>query len=330
MLPQLLVLLLLVLLVLLLTWWWWAGCGCKKDWGSHGWGAVGFPRLTASILAKARGEWSHPNAKGVLSTWHFGGSKADEYGGLDAWLRANNNDSAWTNIMAAVPSGFTWVEKHGGVGGLPTLDFPEYSMFSGCPWGGKGANPIPTAVQQDWAAHANIITGGMPYQEGIYLDMNVVLRQQLYWSGRPTNESLADFVRFNFGRAALEPVTKAVLLVEKTTHKPDATSQQALDLLTTAELRMTAAARQSWRWRVLFLRALIDATVFNGTTSGSALLNASFAELDRMYYVERDCCDTTAEPRLNCSAQAGAPRLLTNCTILALRPGLSGDVAGEC
>ena len=49
-------------------------------------------------------------------------------------------------------------------------------MFSGCPWGGYGANPIPTAMQTDWDQHGSLISGGMPYSEGIYLDMNQVMR----------------------------------------------------------------------------------------------------------------------------------------------------------
>lgn len=39
----------------------------------------------------------------------------------------------------------------------------------------------------------------MPYSEGIYLDMNQVMRQGSYWGGAPTNETLADYIRFEFG-----------------------------------------------------------------------------------------------------------------------------------
>jgi hypothetical protein len=33
--------------------------------------------------------------------------------------------------MSAVPGGFQWIAKHGAVGGLPTLDFPEYRLRDG-------------------------------------------------------------------------------------------------------------------------------------------------------------------------------------------------------
>ena len=120
---------------------------------------MGFPRFSSAILAKARAEWGHPNAVGTLSTWHFQMSTssppADEYGGLDRWLRAGHNHRhhggdpgrdpnpggaptvEWKHTMSAVPGGFEWLASHGGtVGGLPVLDFPEYSMFGCCPWGG--------------------------------------------------------------------------------------------------------------------------------------------------------------------------------------------------
>ena len=151
---------------------------------------MGFPRFSTAILAKAKAEWGHPDVAGTLSTWHFQLSTAsppvDEYGGLDKWLRARRNysnitaptgqavqgrvrraaggshpsphDAAsavesveWTHTMSAVEGGFDWLAAHGGtVGGLPVLDFPEYSMFGRCPWGGFGANPIPMAMQADW------------------------------------------------------------------------------------------------------------------------------------------------------------------------------------
>ena len=94
---------------------------------------MGFPRFSSAILAKARAEWGHPNAVGTLSTWHFQMSTssppADEYGGLDRWLRTGHNPRhhggdhsrdpnpggdptvEWKHTMSAVPGGF---ERHRG------------------------------------------------------------------------------------------------------------------------------------------------------------------------------------------------------------------------
>jgi len=203
-------------------------------------------------------------------------------------------------------------------------------MFGRCPWGGYGANPIPASIQADWDSHGHLITGGMPYQEGIYLDINQVTRQGLYWSGRPTNETLRSYARFEFGWEAADAVTEAVAILEPTYAMIGSDqSQRALDLLRSAMPSMTDAAKRSWRWRILYLRALIDALAYNGTSMfkngtvhGSSTtagpLKAAFGELDRIYHVERDCCHPGGPADCTDSVDTQA-----NCTILALRPGLS-------
>ena len=343
----------------------WGGCGCEKDWP---WGSVGFPRFSTEILSKAKSDWGHPDVEGTLSTWHFQASfakpPADEYGGLNRWLRGTSNGAQepahahepggygglgysrllprdhevvpefkapkWTHTMSAVPGGFEWLQAHGPLGGLPTLDFPEYSMFGRCPWGGYGANPIPASIQADWDSHGHLITGGMPYQEGIYLDMNQVVRQGLYWSGKPTNETLRSYARFEFGWEAADAVTEAVAILEPTYAMIGSDqSQRALDLLRSAMPSMTDVAKRSWRWRILYLRAVIDALAYNGTSmfkngtvhgsnTTAGPLKAAFGELDRIYHVERDCCHPGGPADCTDSVDTQA-----NCTILALRPGLS-------
>eukprot|EP01051_Picozoa_sp_SAG22_P004987 SAG22_NODE_284_length_13033_cov_21.541828_5_plen_1109_part_00 len=143
----------------------WGGCGCEHDWP---WGFVGFPKMSVELIKKIRSV-GHERAECIISTWHFQLSSVDEYGGLDRWLRANKHKHNFTHAMAAVPGGFAWLEQHGRLGGLPTLDFPEISMFGRCPWGGSGANPALASTQSDWDAHGSVITGGMPYTEGIYM-----------------------------------------------------------------------------------------------------------------------------------------------------------------
>ena len=170
----------------------------------------------------------------------------------------------------------------------------------------------------------------MPYAEGIYLDINQVLRQQMYWAGVPTNQSLSAYIRFHFGWKTEGVVTNSIALLETNTRGPAATSQPALDLLRNAELRMSnVAAREGWRWRILYLRALFDAVAFNGTTvpANARILNASFAELDRIYWVERDCCSVltcAGAHTINCSAP-GAKPFRGNCTTPGMRPGLHTD-----
>ena len=95
-------------------------------------------RYSTAVLAKARSSWGHPNAQGTVSTWHFQLSKEDEYGGLDKWLHATPNAGGFTHAMSAVSGGWNWLVSHGRVGGLPTLDFPEYVR------GFSASSPAPT------------------------------------------------------------------------------------------------------------------------------------------------------------------------------------------
>ena len=110
------------------------------------------------------------------------------------------------------------------------------------------------------------------------------------------------YSRFEFGWEAADAVTEAVAILEPTYAMLGSDqSQRALDLLRSAMPSMTDVAKRSWRWRILYLRALIDALAYNGTSMfkngtvhGSSTtagpLKAAFGELDRIYHVERDCC----------------------------------------
>ena len=64
-------------------------------------------------------------------------------------------------------------------GGLPLLNFPDISMYGQNPWGGYGANPHPGRLQQRWDETKKKLSGGFPYSEGIYEDINKVICAQL-------------------------------------------------------------------------------------------------------------------------------------------------------
>lgn len=52
------------------------------------------------------------------------------------------------------------------MGGLPLLNFPEISMWGRGPWGGWGANPLPSRFEGLWQQTKGFVLGGMPYSEG--------------------------------------------------------------------------------------------------------------------------------------------------------------------
>ena len=62
---------------------------------------------------------------------------------------------------------------------------------------------------------------------------------------------------------------------------------KARDLMVQADARLTPRARQAWRWRILFLRAQVDAQLYlnRGVMQGRVLHDA-FQELTRIYHAK--------------------------------------------
>ena len=67
-------------------------------------------------------------------------------------------------------------------------------------------------------------------------------------------------------------------------------SDKAFQLIEQADAQLTPHARANWRWRILYLRALIDRELVrtNGWFEGPVLQSA-FAELTRIYHSENAC-----------------------------------------
>jgi hypothetical protein len=61
----------------------------------------------------------------------------------------------------------------------------------------------------------------------------------------------------------------------------------AFELVTKAETKLTKEVRSSWRWRIFYLRALIDKELFEkkGKLKGETL-KAAFDELTKIYHAE--------------------------------------------
>ena len=95
-----------------------------------------------------------------------------EFDGMDRYIRANPGlfDFTMSDSGLSFP---TWPLKKGhGPGGLPLLNFPEISMHFREPWGGMGSSPMPGRFQKLWDPVSKIVSGGMPYSEGVFNDIN--------------------------------------------------------------------------------------------------------------------------------------------------------------
>ena len=258
------------------------GCGCSDCWP---WGARGYPKLCRELFKAARKRF--PGAKSVLSTWCYDTPPAGEWEGLAKFLET---DKGWLDyIMADSHTDFPRYPLEDGVpGGLPLLNFPEISMYGRGPWGGYGANPLPERLKDLWKQSQGKLVGGLPYTEGIYEDINKVICLQLYWqNSRDTQEIVKEYIAFEYSPDVIDPLSQAVPLLEETWLERGPKSAEAFEILRKVDAKLTPQARSAWRWRILYLRGLIDSELFrlNDKMEGPVLKDA-FDELIRIYHAE--------------------------------------------
>ncbi|NLX04343.1 MAG: hypothetical protein GXY33_04280 [Phycisphaerae bacterium] len=273
------------------------GCTCEqcKVWGANGFLKAGEPiaRLYRRFF---------PDGKVILSTWYFDRWGIGEWEGITAEFNRQRPD--WIDYILADNYGGKFPPyplAHGSPGGLPMINFPEISMYLHEPWGGYGANPAPAYLQSLWDVTKDKLSGGFPYSEGIYEDINKAICAQLYWDpDRPAHETVREYIAFNFSPAAVDPVSRAIAILEKNIerrrHDADgvtrivmtsiAGADEAWRLIAETDAQLPDPVRQSWRWRVLYLRALIDAELARCEFRVSDRCEAAFRELERIYHAQ--------------------------------------------
>jgi hypothetical protein len=260
------------------------GCGCANCWP---WGARGYLSLARAVSALARQK--SPQVKVILSTWTFDTPPAGEW---EALQQALAEDKSWADyIQADAHEDFPRFPLDKGVPGhLPLLGFPEISMWGQDPWGGYGANPLPARLQRLWNQTERKLAGGTPYSEGIYEDINKAICSQFYWDPqRPALETVKEYAAFEYSPAVADDVVKVVELFEKNHLRKEIgpSAEQAFDLVKNIEAKLTPRTRAAWRWRIVYLRALIDHELLrtHGKLEGQALREA-FQELTAIYHAE--------------------------------------------
>lgn len=260
------------------------GCGCDKCWP---WGSNGFLKISKQVCDMIKRK--NPECKFILSTWMFDTPPAGEWEGLTKALK--NQD--WVDgIMADAHEDFPRYPLDNEIPGkLPLINFPEISMWGQGPWGGYGANPLPARFQRLWNQSSIKLSGGFPYSEGIYEDINKVICLQFYWNkARTAKDIVKEYISSQFSPEAVEKVTQAIDIMESNHHRDEITqsAEEAFKLICDVNKSLPEEVKRSWRWRILFLRAQIDYDLYlrNGKLSGSVLKN-SFEELTNIYYAQQ-------------------------------------------
>lgn len=325
------------------------GCTCAA---CAPWGGNGF-----LVCARAVGELTRemfPGVEVVLSTWLFDAYIRGEWDGLRRYLEASGHGLDY--VLADVHDGAFPANRlaGGAAGGIPLLNFPEISMTGMAPWGGYGANPRPAHWQRYWQGARDKVAGGFPYSEGMYEDINKILHLQWNWDpDRDAREILTEYAIAYFGRGVETDIVQACYRLEEamgdtkvlleqdgqghdifwfaervdpsrpwtlryTGGRADGV-EETLALLESVDRRLPPAARDSWRWRVLLLRARIDREIARSRGAPSDALDRAFEELTGLYGATRavPCLTPPASgqlarlvaaiPRRSGNRESGAP-----------------------
>ncbi len=289
------------------------GCTCSA---CAPWGANGFLKIATLYAEVVRGVM--PKAKLILSTWYFDHFINGEWEGLDKTLASNRPEFA--DFLMVDDNGDKFPEyplKHGAPGGLPMLNFPEISMYNMYPWGGYGANPLPRHLQHIWEAAGQVLSGGFPYSEGIFEDVNKAINLQHYWSDQDAIDTVREYAAAVTSPALADELVPAILQMEDhhqhcpakmpeeeelrnklypdghgepdcVTIKADkvAGAEKCQSIMRAIEQRLPTAARTAWRWRLLRLRSDIDAEIARGKGRMTSPMDGMLEELVTIYHAQ--------------------------------------------
>ena len=270
------------------------GCTCAQ---CAPWGANGNVRTLPQVIDLCRKH--SPKAKIIVSTWEMDKFTTGEFDGMDRALRAGtfgHVDYVLAENLLGKP--VPWIEKNGVPGGLPLVGFPEISMWGIEPWGGYGAIVNPAGLQAGWDHIKHLSQGGFPYSEGIYEDVNKAICAGFYWNDRPAQETLREYVGFEFGPEFEEEGVALLNLLENSfpreivgkktplrfVLKNPELAEHAFSLSQALEARMPARIRRSWRWRVIALRCIIDVELVRAGGLVNETCEDALNELTEIYH----------------------------------------------
>lgn len=271
------------------------GCSCER---CRPWGRNGYLKLSRDFTRLGREYF--PNLKSVLSTWMFDTPPEGEWAGLAEALQRDRSGVDF--ILADSHEDFPRYPLDVGVpGGLPLLNFPEISMWGNWPWGGFGANPLPARFQRLWDQVRDTVSGGFPYSEGLYEDLNKAVVAQFYWDpNRSARETLVEYANYELGTGphtivdflslidALEDTASRSYRKEPVLRE---TVERAHVLAGALQAFLPEWGRRNWRWEVLHLRAILDRERFVGGSLETAAAEEALMRLIELYHAEMETDD---------------------------------------
>ncbi|MHB1357775.1 MAG: beta-N-acetylhexosaminidase family protein [Anaerolineae bacterium] len=276
------------------------------------WGANGFLRMAEAEARIFKGLF--PTGKVILSTWFFDHFTDGEWAGLD---RAFAVKPDWCDYLLADDCADTFPPyplQHGVPGSLPMVSFLEISMYqctawSGfgpnpqyTPWGGWGANPMPQHLQALWQPLKHALSGGFPYSEGIYEDLNKAVCAQYFWDpDQPTVTSVRQYLAYEFGAENAELLSRVIEIQEHTLLRNLSQQEgvwrtllahnegveEAWRIVREVAVTLSPERQTSWRWRIIYLRALLDSELVSSGGLNTPACEVALQELTCIYHAEQ-------------------------------------------
>jgi hypothetical protein len=156
-----------------------------------------------------------------------------------------------------------------------------------------------------------ILINPIIYSEGIYEDITKAALSQLYWNDRPAEETLREYAAFEYSPETVDEIVKVVGTLEQNHHwrwwpgelegvklgmdwfpskgaapQADPGTEEAYAAMQRIDGFLTPQAKKAWRWRQLYLRALLDFELKTNGGKPNDRCNEAFAELIKIYHAE--------------------------------------------
>lgn len=299
------------------------GCGCEKCFP---YGVNGMFTLAEKVIPMIREYW--PNAKIMWSTWEF-----DHFQDQGEWAtlykKINNGEADFIDIIMADSHGSfpQYPLDHPLPEGVQLVTFPEISMWGRAPWGGFGATPLPKRFSALFGEIAHLADGGILYSEGIFEDFNKALYANFFVSGKnDTEETIREYASYELGipESALDDFKRLLELMENNHYgliwlEKQEGSMEIFDVMKnkpiwslkgktwegTEEMLALAKkldsllpewAKKSWRWRLFYLRAVIDFEFAHNCNETNEVTEKAMLEMVDIYHVDPKTASRRVSP----------------------------------
>ena len=275
------------------------GCNCEK---CRPWGGNGFTKLIERFDAINKA--AYPGAKAVVSTWVY----ADEdWPGFYKWLETSGTADY---ILADSHTDFPkYPLEHPMPRGIPVLTFPEISMWGRSVWGGYGATAMPKRFTRLFRQAEAISGGFMSYSEGLYEVINKEVVVALYVDPAvDTDDILRSYASYWFAGAEPDDFVRLCEILEANHKFPGNHSHVRFDdvpedgeemrayrsraveacaIAAKMDSEMLPGLRNSWRWRLVALRTLVDREIFDKREEAPESARPYFDEIVKIYHAEK-------------------------------------------